>query len=177
MTNFYLHTISSLSPILLPITAGLIWVFTGNFFWAFLASNTVIFGEILNVFIKKFFKSFLYDEPWALRPNPCAPCNNFMTPVADKQSVYNFGFPSGHSQNVGVFCGILICYFLSCHSNGGMKAILTFAFSIYVGWSRIELGCHNLIQVGTGLMIGYFLGINLWKIYTTFSSAICKKNL
>lgn len=174
MTNFYLHGISSLSPFLLPIVGGLTWVFTGEFFWIYLASNTIIFGEFLNVLIKKFFKSFLYDEPWALRPDPCAPCNNFMTPVVDKQSVYNFGFPSGHSQNVGVFCGMLICYFLFTTKNGGLKAFITFLFSMYVGWSRIQLGCHNLIQVSTGLLIGYFLGINLWRFYTFFSP---KKNL
>jgi len=177
MNNFYLHFISSISPILLPFIAGLCWVFSGNFFWVYLATNTIIFGELANVFIKKLFKNIIPDEPWALRPNPCAPCNNFMTPVQNKESVYNFGFPSGHSQNVGVFCALLICYILHCHSYSKMKSLGVFLISIYVGWSRMQLQCHNLVQVSTGIFIGYYLGFCLWKMYVTFNTIICKKNL
>lgn len=173
MYNFYLHFPSSFSPIFLPISSGLYWVISGNIFFIYLALSTFVFGELFNRFLKNILSQIFQNETWALRPNPNSPCNNFMQPMPNN----TFGFPSGHSQNVGVFCSLLICYLLNCCDNSIEKSICLLIFSIYVGWSRMELGCHNLVQVSTGIIIGYYLGINLWKIYTLLNNLICKKNL
>lgn len=174
MYNLFLHFPSSTIPIFLPIYSSLYWTFTGNIFFAYLAGCTFIFGEILNRYLKLFFSILFENNNWALRPNPNSYCSNFL--FSFPESEFNFGFPSGHCQNIGVFSGLIICYFLN-NTDNGIKSLSILLFSFYVGWSRIHLECHNLVQVIFGTIIGFFLGVKLWNFYVFLNNSFSKKNL
>ena len=84
------------------------------------------------------------------------------------------GFPSGHSQTVGIFTTIMI---LNIYNNiednkDEWYKNRTYYVLIIIGglvlWQRWYSNCHTLLQIFTGTLIGIGLGIGSWEIYNKY---------
>lgn len=97
-------------------------------------------------------------------------CNKFI------QCILNFtqpklfgkltGMPSGHAQIAAITSMFWSLYILDNYPNNIYKQlsiIVLWIITIYVGYSRIKLGCHNLLQVSIGVILGSIIGY--WIYY------------
>jgi membrane-associated phospholipid phosphatase len=160
------------SPLLLKILGILLLsVYHDNYFLYFIVASLIL-GTGGNVVMKSFFKKVLDKDSYlARRPDPNGICGIGNSEIP-KDSIHNFGFPSGHMQSTTTSIVLLLFWvvFLSHFKKTTQNIIilLGIVFIIYVGWSRIHLGCHNIEQVSAGTLfglIGGLIGIKLWLIY------------
>jgi membrane-associated phospholipid phosphatase len=98
-----------------------------------------IFKEITSGWYPPIFK----------RPNGATDCSLFNTGgLVDHKS----GFPSGHVTAIS----FLMYSLLLKHSHIGFKNMIQYNIPIVlVAYARIMKGCHNLIQVIAGYLLGY----------------------
>jgi len=140
---------------------------TRDYAYLYLGIGTLILGPVLNFVFKKIFKSLgsisLFERP---NPPPYG-CSNLLAVCGNKYT--GFGMPSGHAQTMGVFATFLSLYVNQNPDYNSKHKILIISivwiWTFLVCWSRIHIGCHNLLQVGTGLILGIGLGYGLFRIY------------
>ena len=111
-----------------------------------------LFGVIANQFLKILFR---IPRPWVIDPN-FKPIDNAI------EAASGYSFPSGHTQNVTGTFGAFAVY--------NRKKILTgisVAVIITVGFSRMYLGVHTLLDVGVSLIIGTAIVLLLRPVFST----------
>jgi membrane-associated phospholipid phosphatase len=162
-------TLARNAPIVLYVIAFvMLIVYRQPFFLYHLIASFVI-GVGGNALLKAFFRRVLHRDSYlARRPNPDAQCGVAGTHI-DKASVHSFGFPSGHLQSVTTSLVMLVWWIAerSMYSQS-VKAflyVLSGSFALYVGYSRVHDGCHNVEQVSVGALagvLGGLLSVKLW---------------
>jgi dolichyldiphosphatase len=117
--------------------------------------------EILGRIEKKITKS-VSDAKIFQRPNPPAKgCGYF---PRDHPRV-TFGFPSGHAQFCGFFALFWTLYILFTDWNKNKKAAiigLIWLAAITVTMDRVYIGCHNILQISVGFVLGLIYGFVAW---------------
>ena len=100
---------------------------------------------MIGTFLHQFLKSaFMIPRPWVLDPN----FDEFVVQSA-KGAATGFSFPSGHTMTVCMSLGALAMYFKKKWLYA-VSAILI----LLVGFSRMYLGVHTLLDVVVGLLLG-----------------------
>ena len=129
--------------------------------------SLILFGSVSNQLEKFIMQTLAGDYKLFQRPNvPSYGCGDFDVQLSDK----TFGFPSGHAQAVGF---ALVFWYLYIKDRKGyyttnstqISLALMVLIAILICWSRINNGCHNIIQVITGLLIGMLLGKLAYDIF------------
>lgn len=156
--------IARVFPLLTYFGAVIYSMVTQDTFWILLAIYTFIFANIFNHVLKKISESlFPTFKPFA-RPNPPkGGCGYF-----DVVDYSGWGMPSGHAQTSWFFSTGVIMYLGDKLKNGeisqwqyNLGVGIMIILAAWVSWSRIMIGCHNILQVIVGTVIGilsaYFL--------------------
>ena len=84
----------------------------------------------------------------------------FDTSIISKIST-SYGFPSGHSQSAGYFMAFIYKYF----KNNNIIFYLSLLYSLYIPFTRVQLGCHTIQQT----IFGYIFGIIIFHLLDTIS--------
>ncbi len=155
-------------PILITFASVFYSLISDNPVGIYFALGNIIFGFSGNIFFKKIFK--MIDPKCKLfqRPNPPKwGCGQFLN--YEMYSIHNnFGMPSGHAQIAVLAATFWILYLLDRPLNRAtyLTISILIAMTVIVVYSRIYIGCHNILQVVVGSFIGLVLGILLYRIWT-----------
>ena len=150
------------------IQAGILGtIVTQNVVGIYFSIALFLFGSVANQFEKFIMQNIAGDIKLFQRPNvPTHGCGDFDTQLSD----HTFGFPSGHAQAVGL--ALVFWYLYIKDQKGYYKSVSTqvslalmVLIVILICWSRLSNGCHNIIQVITGLLIGMLFGKLSYEIY------------
>lgn len=134
------------------------------------AVGNVLLGFGANIYLKRLFRYFFPNISIFQRPNPPnIGCGLFPDCFRNKQldKFYSYGMPSGHAQistMVAVFWSLYILNNKDLTIGSYLSIILIISMTIIVSYSRIYLGCHNILQITIGCIIGLFFGLLLYKI-------------
>ena len=111
------------------------------------------------------FRPILGDKIFPLigrgtRPDGAKNCsiireNLFNNKIISKIST-SYGFPSGHSQSAGFFMAFIYKFF----KNDKMILYLSLVYSLYIPYTRVQLGCHTIQQT----IFGYIFGVIVFNI-------------
>ena len=122
-----------------------------NLYLMFSMDIVLIIGCIFCILLHNIFKEITYGwcPPIFKRPNGATDCNLFNTGgLVDHKS----GFPSGHVTAISFLMYSLLLKI------GDIDFINIIQYNIpivLVAYARIMKGCHNLIQVVAGYLLGY----------------------
>jgi len=122
-----------------------------NLYFIFTMDIVLIIGCMFCILLHNIFKEITYGwyPPIFKRPNGATDCNLFNTGgLIDHKS----GFPSGHVTSIS----FLMYSLLLKIGDIDFKNIILYNIPIMlVAYARIMKGCHNLIQVVAGYLLGY----------------------
>jgi len=113
-----------------------------HFFFAFAAS----FG-LTSIMVNYVLKNvFLRARPWIIQGIMNTGCPS------------DYSFPSGHAS--GAFAGaVVFAYF------DKKRALLYYGIATLISLSRVYLGCHYMLDVVFGALIGYLIGkVAIWLL-------------
>ena len=168
--NYILHIISSLSPLIFFFGGILFSLVTRNNFGYYFTTYLTIFGDLFNRLLKIIFTNIFSESEWIKRPDPDAPCNFFLNNPTHQSG----GFPSGHAQTIslGTTLGLSYLWHFSTEiiTKKIIITILLCLFLLYVCWSRLSLGCHNIYQIIGGLIIGLIFGLYGYYLFVNFTN-------
>ena len=124
-----------------------------NMYFVFSFDIILILGLIICIGLHLIIKNITTDwyPPIFKRPDGANNCDLFNKGgLVDKKS----GFPSGHVTVVSFFMEILL---LRYNRHGLLNKLYFNIPTILVGYARIKKGCHNLIQVIAGYLLGNYV--------------------
>ncbi len=134
------------SPLLIYFGTLFAYITSGEIIYLAFFVGAII-SNILNTYIKLFFKSHFENIKGFQRPNPpMEGCGIFND--CDKKGSISFGFPSGHVQLVAFMATFWTICLLKKQLYWGI--MILWLSVLFVSWHRIITGCHNLIQVFCG---------------------------
>ena len=133
--------------------------------YMYFAAGAIVLGSGVNYAVKGLCKAVAGNVELFKRPNPPqSGCGNFANCTAGGSTT--FGFPSGHAQIVAfsaAFWSLYLQKYGKRKSTSVVSICILWALVLLVCWSRIKIGCHNLIQVTAGTTIGAGLGVAYFK--------------
>ena len=139
-----------------------------NIYILYTLDPVLIIGSATCLFFHDFIKELTsgWYTPIFKRPNGAMNCSLFNTGgLVDHKS----GFPSGHVTSISFLMNIL---WLRSKKND-WKNIFLYNFPIVLmGYARIMKGCHNLIQVLAGYLLGYIVANILYIHQKTVSNYV-----
>lgn len=153
-------------------------IIIASIFYSFISQNFIgilfaigsIIEIIFNMGLKKItnymfpkFKPFLRPNPPNIGCGYIPNCNN---------TILTYGMPSGHAQSAATIAVFWVLYILDNYSlniYSYLSIISLILVSMMVAYSRIYLGCHNILQVFVGSIIGLIYGVVLYKIINMLS--------
>ena len=97
----------------------------------------------------------------ALRPKGAKNCGSFIDEYNPKMMSKTYGMPSGHSLEAMLISTFLIMYVYKHSENGLKKNILIvtiFLIGLSICISRVVLGCHTILQIIIGGLLGSVIG-------------------
>ena len=185
-----LKMILVLTPIIYNILLILLSIFNKNIDYIFMLISYWIFGELFNYYEKLFFRKIQGENSKiGKRPNPLGTkfgdkydgCNipidiekpwrfKLYTEEEIKNKNTTWGFPSGHSQDSSYVSTILSLYLYNKKIRfNKIYIILLWIVNLLVMYQRVDAGCHTILQVIIGDIIGIMLGIfSYYKILNKF---------
>ncbi len=113
---------------------------------------TCFFGIVINQTLKLLFK---IPRPWVKDPN-------FTIVESAREEAVGYSFPSGHTQNVAGTFGAL--GFLKPEKKKWIPCVIII---LLVGFSRMYLGVHTLLDVSVSLVIAALLVFGLRFLFLT----------
>lgn len=124
----------------------------------------LLLSQSINIILKLSMKSLIGKTNITRRP--CPPktgCGWF-----PKKSIHMYmGFPSGHAQSISFALSFWLLYLYDTKSERYVKSISTVVLTaIWFGvvYSRVYQGCHSVLQVSVGSLIGICLGYGYYQI-------------
>ena len=131
-----------------------------NIYIIYTLDPVLIFGSSTCLFFHDFIKELTRDwyPPIFKRPNGATNCSLFNNGgLVDHKP----GFPSGHVTSISFLMNMLLLR----NKNITLKKIILYNIPIFImGYARIMKGCHNLIQIIAGYILGYSIA-NLFHSY------------
>lgn len=156
-----LSKILQAAPVLTYTFAILAYCIEGKRIYLYFLLGLFVLCTLLNSLLKMFFKRFFSNVDVFDRPNPPkSGCGCFSNDTYEENKS-SFGMPSGHAQMVFFFASFWTCYLHSKNSNISeiLRSIILWLFALMVSFQRIYSGCHNLLQIFVGGLIGIILGV------------------
>ena len=136
--------------------------------------SLILISSLFNKFISKnvLFKLFetLNLKHVVLRPEGCKNSSNFVNEFSPDKLSTTYGMPSGHSVESMLISVFLVMYMLKNHEKSLKRHILimlVLVIGISVCVSRVVLGCHTVLQIVIGGIIGSVLGYYGFKLWDT----------
>jgi membrane-associated phospholipid phosphatase len=165
MKKYFKDGTSSFNQVIRLIIWGIIII---SFVYAIiLDSRLLAFLTIgllaIEVFIqglKTGVKSVFGENSITSRPKGAKDCGAFIDCTNEKDG--SMGMPSGHSMSISFFITFLIL--TSYSKKRYINYILGILLAILVMSQRWWVGCHSLLQIIIGGVIGIFLGWGYYKI-------------
>ena len=168
-----------------PLFLNIITLVLGIFTWEmkyFSLNGLLQISDLLNYGFKYISKKWLPNEITNRPSNNGIIYNNVKlgtgvmpfignVNVKDEESK---GFPSGHSQTVGVFTTIMVLYIYNRTEDNkdewykNYKYYILVFIGVLVLWQRWYSNCHTPLQIFTGTIIGIGLGIGSWEFYDNY---------
>ena len=165
-----------------PLFLNIITLVLGIFTWEmkyFSLNGLLQISDLLNYGFKYISKKWLPNEITNRPSNNGIIYNNVKlgtgvmpfignVNVKDEESK---GFPSGHSQTVGVFTTIMVLYIYNRTEDNkdewykNYKYYILVFIGVLVLWQRWYSNCHTPLQIIIGTIIGIGIGIGSWEIY------------
>jgi membrane-associated phospholipid phosphatase len=147
--------VAQVAPLLVLSSALVGWLGTGSPWAAGFLVTAIVLSEGTNKLEKAGFCALLGDkEPWS-RPNPPDTGCGLFSRCGSK----TFGFPSGHAQLM-TFTAIFWTMYLHRYDQERMYlAGMLWLLAVGVYWSRVQIGCHNLVQIAGGVLFGLIWGL------------------
>lgn len=134
-----------------------VFALVANIYILFSLEPTLILGSGICLFFHDFLKELTtgWYAPIFKRPDGATNCSLFnMGGLVDHKS----GFPSGHVTTISFLMNML---WLQNKKNNWTSMFMYNFPIILMGYARIMKGCHNLIQVIAGYVLGYVVSYNL----------------
>ncbi|XP_068643041.1 lipid phosphate phosphatase delta-like [Aristolochia californica] len=100
-------------------------------------------------------------------PRPSSPPVRRITATKDEEeNAQEYGLPSSHTLNTVCLSGYLLLYMLACNSPTNhvvqLAGIVTVCFFVgLIGFGRIYLGMHSLVDIFSGLVMGLLI-LSFW---------------
>ncbi len=168
----YFSRLAIIYPIIVPLIGLIIFLQSGQWIGIYFTITSLLFGELFNGFLKYLFELIAPNYKLFQRPNPPTfGCSCFPWVKNDP----SFGMPSGHSQ-ITLFTSVFWILYLLDNYSFDFKTSLAIGIlsliAIYVPYTRIQSGCHNLIQVLIGSLIGGVLGYFSYEMYKKYYTNI-----
>jgi membrane-associated phospholipid phosphatase len=89
-----------------------------------------------------------------IRPPGAMNCGSFRDNLFNSTIIpsisKSYGFPSGHAQTMGYFMTFIYSHF----RNNPLIFLPFLLYSIYISYTRVQLGCHTVQQVIAGYIFG-----------------------
>lgn len=102
-----------------------------------------LFMYVAGYFANQLLKAiFLIPRPWVIDPS-------FEIVESARGSATGWSFPSGHTQSATIMYGAI-----ARRIKKGWAYVIAAALILLVGFSRMYLGVHTLLDVGVGLILG-----------------------
>jgi len=131
-----------------------------NIYIIYSLDPVLIFGSTTCLFFHDFIKELTFDwyAPIFKRPDGATNCSLFNSGgLVDHKS----GFPSGHVTSISFLMNMLLLR----NKEVSWNKIVLYNVPIFImGYARIMKGCHNVIQVIAGYLLGYGVA-NLFHHY------------
>lgn len=134
----------------------------------------IIISSLFNKFVSKhiLFKLFeaLNLKHVALRPEGCTNSANFINEFSPNKLSTTYGMPSGHSIESMLIAVFLVMYILKNHEKSIKRhslVILVLLIGISVSVSRVVFGCHTILQILIGGIIGSIIGYYGYTVWDT----------
>jgi len=135
----------------------------------------ILVSSLFNKFVSKngLFKLFeaLNLKHIALRPEGCKNSAMFINEFSPDKLSTTYGMPSGHSVESMLISVFLAMYILKNHKKTIKRHILVIivlAIGISVCVSRVVFGCHTVLQIIIGGLIGSFSGYYGFKLWNNY---------
>lgn len=154
-----IHSIQSVANPILTLLINLLTYFGDPLFWMLAAAFLYWSGRENKAFYLANLLVFISAVSSALKISIARPRPE--TSIAIFSDTYgSHSFPSGHSSVAGGIYGFYSKYFKN-------KALSWFllGMALLTGFTRIYLGLHYLTDVIFGLLIGYVVGILVYKLF------------
>ena len=155
-----------ISPHIMHVGAFLAFIITWDPIILKYLIGSVLIGEIGNSLLKKLLKSLFPDTELFLRPNPPETgCGLF--PVSNYDPKSGYGMPSGHTQMAFIAATFWSLYIFEKYGSNDRTRLsisLLFIIASLIGVSRVVTGCHNILQIIVGAVLGVLSGYIVYKI-------------
>jgi membrane-associated phospholipid phosphatase len=150
--DFFFGVITNLGDgvVFVPVLLGLLFV---RFYYSIMGVAIWIGQGLICTIVKRGFFSHM-DRPKAVLDN------SLLHFVSDVQVHNNYSFPSGHTATI--FC---LAVFLSLIIRNRIATVLLFVTALLVGYSRIYLLQHFLMDVAAGAFVGSGTAFLLWTLF------------
>ena len=151
--DFFFSTITHLGEETLFLAVSIVFFWCVNKREGYYILVTGLLGTVINQFGKLLFR---IPRPWVIDPE-------FRPIDSAIEEATGYSFPSGHTQNISTTFGSMASYNLK------RKWIVAACVSVIllVGFSRMYLGVHTLLDVGVSLIIGFLLVLLLRPVFTS----------
>ena len=136
-------------------------------------SSVILLSSIFN---NKILKNLLFKilditnlQFIAVRPDGAKNCSPFINELIPNKPSDTYGMPSGHSVEAMVITIFLINYVFDKHEKSWKRdllIVLLLLVGLSICVSRVTLGCHTILQVIIGSLIGALTGYYSYKLWT-----------
>ncbi len=134
--------------VFLVVLMIILWCVNKRFGYRFL--TMFLFGTCLFIVLKVLFA---IPRPWLLDPD-------FQIVESARKAASGYSFPSGHTLTACIVCFVL------AHLSKKKWAYAIAAFlTVLVGFTRMYLGVHTLLDVVVGLALGLFVFVGFTLLY------------
>jgi len=119
----------------------------------------IFFSFIISSLLTQGLKHFVFEE--LMRPSHYINANKLNVPVLDYITLHTYNsFPSGHTTSI-----FSLCAMLSFFSKKRLLGVFYFIIALLVGFSRIYLSQHFLVDVVVGSIIGVSISMILYLFF------------
>ena len=134
----------------------------------------ILVSSLFNKFVSKNVLFNLFEalnlKHIAARPEGCKNSSNFINEFSPNKLSTTYGMPSGHSVESMLISVFLVMYILKNHEKSmkrNILIILVLVIGMSVCISRVVLGCHTVLQIIIGGIIGSVIGLYGFKLWDT----------
>lgn len=140
------------------ISSFIFGVLLNNRLLLFLSLGLILIEGVIQG-LKYGVKSIFGVNSITSRPPKARDCGAFID--CKKEKATSMGMPSGHSISMGFFAAFMI---MSLGKKNVISDIFVVFLALLVMTQRWWVGCHTILQVITGGVIGVLLGIGYYEI-------------
>lgn len=163
LSNIFLN-VAQAFPYIIYTSSLLAGLVSNNILPIYFCIGVIILGNFGNWVLKKSIKSMCKGNcpKWTQRPDPPNTGCGIFNKCQEINGQPTFGMPSGHAQITSFSAMFWTMYILQQEDIIQYKKIISISLlwviALLIWISRVKIGCHNVIQVICGIIVGTILG-------------------